>query len=285
MAYNICKIKNLTGETTILNGHEFTTAEVYTIQDVVRTTWMNSDAVLTAIADQDFEIHDSSGAISGISNQIDWLKDKAPIDVVPSAPKNEHTVVPFGLLSAQIDTSDQCHDITLSNKSGLTYDYTCATTTPEFMDCITQDSGHTRDGIYSESSGSITTYYGHLANGSATLSRPVNIDFKLPTNLGKDYFYFWGLTFDCEQHGAKDTLRIQIIDIDNVLGYGANTIISDYDELWVHSIDKFTGPLKTPDGAPGELYKGLYIRCKYYAKDVTKTNVEPLLDHIVTVKD
>lgn len=74
MAYTVCKIKNLTGEITVLNGHTFQIAEVYTIQDSVRNTWAHEDNVLQAIADGDYEVHNGDGAITGLSNQIDWLK-------------------------------------------------------------------------------------------------------------------------------------------------------------------------------------------------------------------
>lgn len=85
MSYSVCKIKNLTGESTLLNGHTFSVNEVYTIQDTVRLSWSQSDDVIQVVSGGDFEIHDSSGAISGASDQIDWLKDNIPIDAITSA--------------------------------------------------------------------------------------------------------------------------------------------------------------------------------------------------------
>ena len=91
MGYSICKIKNLTGAVNTLNGHQFQIDEVYTIQDVARATWANEDTVLQAIADSDYQIHDSVGAISSISDQIDWLKNHTPIKVDELQPFAEPT--------------------------------------------------------------------------------------------------------------------------------------------------------------------------------------------------
>ena len=74
MAYSICKIKNETGNEAILKGKLFDVSEIYQIPDNERIAWATNDNVLIAIADETFEIHDSIGAIEGISNQIDWLK-------------------------------------------------------------------------------------------------------------------------------------------------------------------------------------------------------------------
>lgn len=76
--FTICKIKNLTGEITTLHGHEFQVNEIYTISDALRISWSTSDDVVSAIVNEDFEIHSDSGAVSGSSNQLDWLKNYMP---------------------------------------------------------------------------------------------------------------------------------------------------------------------------------------------------------------
>ena len=76
--YSVCKIKNLTGSVNTLNGHEFGIDEIYTIQDSVRVTWSKSDNVISAINNGDYEIHNDSGSISGISAQISYLLNYLP---------------------------------------------------------------------------------------------------------------------------------------------------------------------------------------------------------------
>ena len=79
--YSTCKIKNLTGSVTTLHGHEFAVDEVYTIQDSVRVSWATDDDVIEELVHTNFEIHDESGTVSGLSNQIDWLKNYMPSHV------------------------------------------------------------------------------------------------------------------------------------------------------------------------------------------------------------
>jgi len=76
--YTVCKIKNLTGTILTLHGHEFSVGEIYTIQETVRKSWASSDEVISKIASEDFQIHDGNGAVSGISEQLNWLKSYLP---------------------------------------------------------------------------------------------------------------------------------------------------------------------------------------------------------------
>ena len=292
--YSICKIKNLTGEITTLNGHEFQVDEIYTIQDVVRLHWASSDSVITAITNEDFQIHNGSAAINGISNQIDWLKQNSPQEVTPTAPKNEYTLKPFGLTFAKINSSTQISDITLSNKSDKTYDFSC-TQVPAFYDCITSSDNTIRDGVYEVDGSSLTTFYGAAPNGDYKLIKPINIDCQVPVGQGFDTFYLWGCYGSIYEYGEADTIRLQIIDKDGVgveLGwytqeqfdYMGEFLALEYDECWVNHVSGIK-KLMTPDGAPGEIASGLYLRVKYYPKDVTKTDIKFYLDYILTVKE
>jgi hypothetical protein len=65
---------------------------------------------------------------------------------------------------------------------------------------------------------------------------------------------------------------------------GSLYVVKEYDECWVNHLDKLTR-LMTPDGAPGEIPSGLYLRVKYYPKDATKTDIKIWIDYIITVKD
>jgi len=91
--YSICKLKNISGSVTTLQGHEFQIDELYQIPDNLRISWASSDSVLSAIYDEDFEVHDDYGQIEGISNQLDWLKTYIPktVDVASTPPFSEPT--------------------------------------------------------------------------------------------------------------------------------------------------------------------------------------------------
>lgn len=73
-------IKNVSGEVKQLHIKEFAIDEVYEILEADRKNWANNDDVIVAITNEDFEIHNHLGAISGINNQINHLKSIAPID-------------------------------------------------------------------------------------------------------------------------------------------------------------------------------------------------------------
>lgn len=79
MAFTVCKIKNLTGQTTALYEHEFQVDEVFQITDDKRQAWSQNDEVIVAIANQQFEVQTAEGTVSGISKQIEWLKNESPI--------------------------------------------------------------------------------------------------------------------------------------------------------------------------------------------------------------
>lgn len=111
--YTICKIKNLTGTVNTLHGHEFQVAEVYTIQEASRKSWATSDEVVCSITDEDYEVHDNEGAVSGVSSQLDWLKSYLPhsIDIESMTPfaeplyRSKFTAIP-SIVTVSINTSE-----------------------------------------------------------------------------------------------------------------------------------------------------------------------------------
>jgi len=86
MSYSVCKIKNITGSAQTLHLHEFAIDEVYTIPDSERESWY-VDAVLEAIINEDFEIHNSDGLVSSSkSDQIKYLEGNTISASVNSQP-------------------------------------------------------------------------------------------------------------------------------------------------------------------------------------------------------
>jgi hypothetical protein len=217
--------------------------------------------------------------------------------VTPSTPLNLHELKPYGICHKHINASECIFDITLSNKVGTDYTYSC-TAIPSFYDCITNADGEVKDGVYSANPNNSTldAFEGVLPDGDYMLIKPVNIDFKLPFIDGVDYFNLWGAYISSKDYGEDDLGRMQIVDLDG-LGVGAGWysaeefeamgsefILKEYDECWIQHADKRT-LIETPDHAPGEVPCGFYLRIKYYPKDVTKTDIKIWIDYVLTIKD
>jgi hypothetical protein len=119
-------------------------------------------------------------------------------------------------------------------------------------------------------------------NSALHLVDPGIIDFQFPIGYSKQYL--WGCSSHVKDFGEDDYVVMQIVDKDNILGYGENFILKEYDQVWCQTLSKATSPFFTPDGAPGEIMGGLYARAVYYATDVTKIDVKIWLDYILTIK-
>jgi hypothetical protein len=288
------QIKNISGEVKELHIKEFQIDEIYDIPNIERNSWASNEDVIKAITNASFQVYLENTAIINITKQLDYLNGKKAVLVQPTSPLNEYTLKPFGLTFAKINSSTQISDITLSNKSENTYNFSC-TQVPAFYDCITSSDNTIRDGVYDVDGGSLTTFYGAAPNGDYKLIKPINIDCQVPVGQGFDTFYLWGCYGSIYEYGEADTIRLQIIDKDGVgveLGwytqeqfdYMGEFLVLEYDECWVNHVSGIK-KLMTPDGAPGEIASGLYLRVKYYPKDVTKTDIRFYLDYILTVKE
>lgn len=217
-------------------------------------------------------------------------------EVTPTSPKNEFTLRPFGVVHKHINAAGQLFTITLSNKSDKTYTYSC-TQDPRPFDCIWADHGQIRDGVESVDveNHTVTMFYGLLGNEEATLTKYIDIDYQIPE--GEDYqvVYLWGSFIDIKDYGDDDLIRLQVVDIAGIgvaLGwytqeefdYMGEYIVREYDECWARQLDEAI-KIMTPDGAPGELPAGLYLRARIYCKDATKTDIKYWLDYIITTRD
>jgi hypothetical protein len=182
----------------------------------------------------------------------------------------------------------------LSNKSGQDIDYSCSET-PEYYDCIFQDDSVIRDGIVSVDGSTITTFNGVLEEGSAKLSKPIDIDYKIETQEDATFIYLWGLFIDISDYGEDDIARLQIVDLDGLgvsLGWytqaqfeamGSVYVVKEYDECWIKTIAKLN-QIDVVNGSPAQIPNGLFLRAKYYPKDTTKTNIRVWLDYKITLK-
>lgn len=119
-------------------------------------------------------------------------------------------------------------------------------------------------------------------DASQNMSDPVEISFQFPVNI--PLMQLWGCFAHVEGYGEQDYIAFEIVDKDNVLGYGENVILKEYDEMWCSIINKMSSPMLTPDGAPGMIIGGLYSVALYHCTDATKTNIRFWSDHILTVQ-
>jgi len=213
-----------------------------------------------------------------------WLDGTNALEVIPTAPKNNFEMKPYGLCHAHIDSSNNhIFNITLSNKSGNVYTYDCSYV-PEAFDCVCTNNTDTLDEIedIDIQNETIELFEGRIQEGNHKLIKPYVIYFKFPTN--NTLYQLWGAYCAIEDFGDDDHVCMQIVDVDNVLGYGEDFILKEYDEVWCKTISKSVDAFFTVDGSPGIIPGGLYGVVLYYPKDVTKTDVKIWLDYILTIE-
>lgn len=75
MAYPLCKIKNISGSSEILNGKEFENNEIFIIPDLDRIDWATDDDVVAAIVAETFQVGDASEWIESHAMQIAHLQN------------------------------------------------------------------------------------------------------------------------------------------------------------------------------------------------------------------
>ena len=98
-----------------------------------------------------------------------------------------------------------------------------------------------------------------------------NIDFKLPeTRLIN------GVMIILKGHVFGDSGKFQVVDVDNILGYGAGVVLNEFATNWYFvATEQDQHPVMTP--YPANLPKDLYVRLKYKATG-TETDVKVLLN-------
>jgi len=94
-------------------------------------------------------------------------------------------------------------------------------------------------------------------NGSTT-----NLDFKVTAER-----YINGIQILCSNTGAGDYAAFQIVDKDNVLGYGANTVLQEFAKTWqIADSNQDQGILQLP--FRGKIPANTYVRIKYTAANI-----------------
>jgi hypothetical protein len=103
--------------------------------------------------------------------------------------------------------------------------------------------------------------------GTATAGQTSNIDLKLtePRLLN-------GVQIILTNHTDADYAKLQVVDVDNLLGYGANTVISTYADEWYFASDtQNQGLFKLEYVA--DIPSGFYLRIAYISTGNTDVTV------------
>lgn len=105
-------------------------------------------------------------------------------------------------------------------------------------------------------------YRGKGISFTATAATTTSYDFK----FSEDRILTSGYAI-LDNQANGDYITIQVIDIDNVLGYGANTILDEYLTEWYMIYDQAYQP-PPPHSYPALIQAGIYLRVKYTATGV-----------------
>lgn len=226
----VIKIKNISGGSLSIHIHSFSVSEIYTIStEDEQKSWADNDDTLVAVINEDIEIHNGDGAIGGISNQIDYLKNLTTIENIPLEPKNLHTMSGRKQLLSFTPTWNVDH-----------YDV---------------------EDIY----------------------------FAL-TSTTHVYLRLWGAKLQMKMTSAvheDDEVKIKIVDKDNVLGYGAGLVLSEYADWYLSAEGGKIYCPKAPDSASGGVPNGCYIKIEYTHAATTQGSglIKGWANWIVTTKD
>ena len=120
----------------------------------------------------------------------------------------------------------------------------------------------------------IVAFSGDGIYQTVTAGQTQNIDFKLTTTKS-----VYGSQYYAQNAVLGDYVVFQVVDVDNVLGYGANFVASTFINKWYVMPNTFVDvPLPLASTIPN----GLYIRVVYTSTGAT--NVNMAINYYMTVK-
>lgn len=98
---------------------------------------------------------------------------------------------------------------------------------------------------------------------TATKNSTTNIDYKLPEDR-----FINGLELILKNHVFGDTVCLKVVDVDNILGYGAGVVLNQFGYTWnVYDDRQNQGIILIP--YPAKILKDLYIRLTYVSHGTT----------------
>jgi hypothetical protein len=122
----------------------------------------------------------------------------------------------------------------------------------------------------------------NAVNAEITAGTTCTIDFKIENYAGEDYTakYLSGAEIITQGATFGDWAEAQIIDIDNVLGYGENFVLKTYVRKMFISP---SGDQRIDASAPGAIPVGIYIRVMYHS--VGTVNPKIYINYEIQLKD
>jgi hypothetical protein len=105
-------------------------------------------------------------------------------------------------------------------------------------------------------------FYGDGLAGIAVKNSTTSFDFKIT----KDNCYCSGGEIIVQDAAHGDYIKIEIVDKDNILGYGAGAVLQTYLEKWY--VD-YNGKNVLDVPYAGYIYQNLYVRLKYTSVSTT----------------
>lgn len=107
-----------------------------------------------------------------------------------------------------------------------------------------------------------------IFSGTAEAGTTTDFDFRVAQER-----YINGVRLLLEDHTLGDKVDFQVVDIDNVLGMGANTVLDEFGKDWFVDPALHTQPdVLVP--YPARILTGLYIRLKYHSSGSTDVKVK-----------
>lgn len=106
-------------------------------------------------------------------------------------------------------------------------------------------------------------------SGTATAGTTTNIDFA----VGAEDRYINGTMLLLKNHAWGDTVDLKVVDVNNVMGYGAGVVLNQFGYTW-NINDQVQQQGVTNFNYVARLYAGLYIRIVYTSVGGTNVDVK-----------
>lgn len=111
-------------------------------------------------------------------------------------------------------------------------------------------------------------FKGFRISGTATAGQVTDIDYRLA-----DGRLVYGGQAILKNHVFGDIITFQVVDVDNLFGYGAGTVLGEYIPSWGVADDTQTqAPIMVT--YPTEIFTGLYLRIKYNSTGTNNVSVQ-----------
>lgn len=128
---------------------------------------------------------------------------------------------------------------------------------------------------FSDPDGFVASFIG--ISGEADSQATTYIDYKLTQDR-----YINGLDIILQNHSIDDTMDLQIIDVDNILGYGANTVLNEFATDWNVAADR-QGQGQFSVSYSAKVLTNLYLRLVYVSTG--QSNVKVKINYFLHKRD